>query len=144
MLNVEEFTDGHILNEETLAVEFNQLNAQDRQAFLQSLMGNSSSSLQISESYESGIFSTNVQEIIAMICSVLGYDSDKVVDNSTLGLLRAICPPTTQLMTRFFFAQFIADSLHEQLNDFSLNRSCRFQSYLVYLFLFYRVNNFQG
>jgi hypothetical protein len=51
--------------------------------------------LQISESYESGTFSTNVQEIIAMICSMLGYDSDKVVDSSILGLLRAICPPTT-------------------------------------------------
>jgi hypothetical protein len=47
-------------------------------------------------------------------------------------------------MTRFFFAQFIVDSLHEQLNDFSLNRVCRFLSYLVYLFLFYRVNIFQG
>jgi hypothetical protein len=41
MLNVEEFTDGQILNKETLAVEFNQLNAQDRQA----LMRNNSSSL---------------------------------------------------------------------------------------------------
>jgi len=144
MLNVEEFTDGQILNEETLAVEFNQLNAQDRQAFMESLMGNNYSSLQISESYESRIFSTNVQEIITMICSVLGYDSGKVMDSYTLGILRAICPPTIQLMTRFFFSHFIDDSLHEQLNDFSLNIVCRFQSYLVFLFLFYRVNNFQG
>jgi len=104
MLNVEEFVDGKIMNEETLAIGFNQLNAQDKQAILKSLMGNYSSSFQISESYESGIFSTNVREIIAMICSVLGYDSDKFVDISILGLLRAICPPTTQLMARLCFA----------------------------------------
>jgi hypothetical protein len=79
-----------------------------------------------------------------MICSVLGYDSDKVVDSSILGLLRAICPPTTQLMARLCFSQFIADSLHDQLNDFSLNRSCRFQSYLVYLLLFSKMRNFQN
>jgi len=48
MLNVEEFNDGHIMNVETLVVEFNQLNAQDRKSFLQSMMGNSSSSLKIS------------------------------------------------------------------------------------------------
>jgi len=78
-----------------------------------------------------------------MICSMLGYDSDKVVDNSTLGLLRAICPPTTQLMTIFFFAQFIANYLHEQLNDLSL-KAFWLKSYFVYFFLFYRVNNFQG
>ena len=79
-----------------------------------------------------------------MICYKLGYESHKVLDNYILGLLRAICPPTTQLMSRFFFSQFITDSLHEQLNDFSLNRSCRFQSYLVYLLLFYKLNKFIG
>jgi hypothetical protein len=61
-----------------------------------------------------------------------------------LGLVRAIFPCTTQTITIFFFAQFIVDSLHFQLTEFSLNRSCNYQSFLVYLLLFFKANRFSS
>jgi hypothetical protein len=38
MLRVSEFNDGQAINEETLAVSFNQLSVQERQSFVQTLM----------------------------------------------------------------------------------------------------------
>jgi hypothetical protein len=90
------------------------------------------------------MFTPNVHEVICMICSILGYDSDKTVDSIILGFLRAIFPPTTRMMARFYIAQFISESIHEQLKDFPLNKAFCFQSYLVYLLLFQRKNDFHS
>jgi hypothetical protein len=79
-----------------------------------------------------------------MICLVLGYDSDEKIDMIILGFLRAFLPPTTQVMVKFYIAQFISKYIHEQLNIFPLNKDFCFQSYLVHLFIFQRLQNFQS
>ena len=93
--------------------------------------------VQESETYETIMFSSISQHVLSMVCEILGYHSDKVVDYTVLGLVRAIFPCTTQTIAIFFFAQFIVDSLHFQLTEFSLNRSCNYRSFLVYLLLFF-------
>jgi hypothetical protein len=58
--------------------------------------------------------------------------------NLKIKKLRAIFPSSTQVMVKFDVAQFISDAIHEQIKNFPLNKAFRFQSYLVYLFLFQR------
>jgi hypothetical protein len=79
-----------------------------------------------------------------MICLVLGYDSDETIDMIILGFLREIFPPTTQVMVKFYIAQFISESIHEKLKNFPLNKDFCFQSYLVHLLIFQRLQNFQS
>ena len=62
-----------------------------------------------------------------MICSVLGYESDETIDMIILGFLRATFPPTTQVMVKFYIAQFILESIHEKLKNFTLNKALRFR-----------------
>jgi hypothetical protein len=79
-----------------------------------------------------------------MIYSILCYDYDKTVDSIILGVLIENFPPTTQTMDKFCIAQFISESIHEQLKYFPLNITFRFQSYLVYLLLFQINNDFHN
>jgi hypothetical protein len=72
------------------------------------------------------MFTSNVHEVVCMVCSILGYEFDRTVDNIILGFLRAISPPITQILVRFCIAQFILESIHEQLKFFPLNKTFRF------------------
>jgi hypothetical protein len=140
MLKVQQITDGQVLNEEALAIVYKELNLHDKQALILSLMEKDNNPPEESDNYETVIFSPISQQIINMACVVLGYDSDRIVDNTILGLFKSIFPLTIQPIARFHFAQYIANSLHYQLTKFTLSRSCRYQSYLVYLILFFKEN----
>jgi hypothetical protein len=95
MLRVSKFNDGQAINEETLAVSFNQLSVQECQYFVQTLMKDNSGISHDLKTYKTSMFTLNVHEVVCMICSILGYDSDKTVDSIILGFLREIFPPTT-------------------------------------------------
>jgi hypothetical protein len=101
MLRVFEFNDGQVINEESLAVNFKELGVQERHSFIQSLMKDNTGIFHEHDTYQTSVFVPNVQEIVCMICSVLVYDSDEIIDMIILGFLRAIFPPTTQVMVKF-------------------------------------------
>jgi hypothetical protein len=54
----------------------------------------------------------------------------------------SICPSTVKPLTKFNYAQFLADKIHHQLSEFETLRSFRYQSYLVHLFLFSQAVHF--
>ena len=64
------------------------------------------------EIYQTSMFTSNVHEVICMICYVLGYDSDEIVDNDILGFLRAIFP-STEVVVEFYVAELISKFIDE-------------------------------
>jgi hypothetical protein len=68
---------------------------------------------------------------------ILGENDDLTVDEFVLGIMVSIFPITTKPITKFNYAQFLADQIHYQLSEFESLRSFRYQSYLVHLFLVY-------
>jgi hypothetical protein len=54
----------------------------------------------------------------------------------------SICPSIVKPLTKFNYAQFLADKIHHQLLEFETLKSFRYQSYLVHLFLFSQAINF--
>jgi hypothetical protein len=77
-----------------------------------------------------------------MICSILGYDNDKVADEFVLGFMLAIYPFAINPLTRFKFSKHLTKTLHNQLTEFTISRFCRFQSYLVHMLLHFQVTKF--
>jgi hypothetical protein len=67
---------------------------------------------------------------------ILGGKDDLTVDEFVLGMMVSICPITTKPITKFNYAQFLADQIHYQIFEFESLRSFIYQSYLVHLFLF--------
>jgi hypothetical protein len=91
---------------------------------------------------ESSLFPEIPRQIISMISMILGKDNDLVVDEFVLGNMISICPFTVKPLTKFNYAQFLADQIHHQLSEFETLRNFRYQSYLVHLFLFSQAFHF--
>jgi len=85
MLRVSKFNEGQDVNEETLAVSFNKLSFQEHQYFVQTLMKDNTGISHDVKTYQTSTFTPDVQEVICMICSILGYDSDRTIDSIILG-----------------------------------------------------------
>jgi len=54
-----------------------------------------------------------------------------------------ICSTYDKPMVKFNYSQYLANTMHFELMEFNATRYFGFQSYLVYLFLYYQVVMFQ-
>jgi hypothetical protein len=52
--------------------------------FIQSLIYKDNTSVEDSETYETIMFSSISQHVLSIVCAILGYDNDKVVDYTVL------------------------------------------------------------
>lgn len=46
---------------------------------------------------------------------VLGLKSDLLLDELLLGLMAAVCPPDSQMFTKFNFSQYLAEKINQEL-----------------------------
>jgi hypothetical protein len=143
MLKLVETLESQILNEENLASSFKELNPQEKNALLQSYLDKDTNVPENASTYDTNIFPEISRQVIVMMCTILGYDNDKIVDESILGFMYSIFPPSLKPLIKFNYAQYLVDTLHFQLLEFGVSRCCRFQSYLVYLFLYFQAIKFQ-
>jgi hypothetical protein len=91
--------------------------------------------------YSSSIFSTKGNQIISAVCAILGYHSDKWVDEPILGFLSIFSNdehPTTQ----FDYSTFLATNIHDQFMNFPTEGVFRYSSILAYMFLYYQPERF--
>jgi hypothetical protein len=79
-----------------------------------------------------------------MICQILGYEHDKTIDETILGLMTILCPPDAIMYAKLDYCQFLAEIMHFQLSNFHSAKTFRYQSYLVYLILFNNVSHFEN
>jgi hypothetical protein len=89
----------------------------------------------------SSIFSVRANQIISILCYLLGYFSNEWVDEPILGFL-SIFSTEEKATVQFDFSQFLADNIHDQLFRFSTEGMFRYSSVLVYLFLFFQSDRF--
>jgi hypothetical protein len=62
--------------------------------------------------YPSSIFSVRANQIISILCYLLGYFSDEWVDEPILGFL-SMFSAEEKTIVQFDFSQFLADNMHD-------------------------------
>jgi hypothetical protein len=87
------------------------------------------------------MFSTKGNRVISSLCALLGYYSDHWVDEPILGFL-SIFSTDEKPTTQFDFSTFLADNIHEQFMNFSMEGMFRYSLILAYLFVFFQVDKF--
>ena len=91
--------------------------------------------------YSTTKFPEGSRHIISMLSFILGYFTDGFTDESILGFLSTLSlgqPP----VIIFYYARFIANSIHHQLTKLPTEGVFRYSSYLFHLFLFFQADNF--
>lgn len=88
--------------------------------------------------YNASVFPEISRQIITMMCSLLGYDNNHVVDETILGFRLTLCPNNGPLI-RLDYSRYLIVSINLHLIQFSITGYFRFQSDLVYLFLYFQV-----
>ena len=76
------------------------------------------------------LLQTSIQLIMSMYTQIMGFKHDQGILESFLGFLLSLSESTL-----FDYPKFIADSMHEQFNDFSSLTTFHYQSYVMYLIL---------
>ena len=82
------------------------------------------------------IFPEITRQAITISHQVLGYEHDRAVDETILGILFVLCPKESITLTKFDYCQFIQEVINFQLSNFHITNSSRHQTYLVHLILF--------
>jgi hypothetical protein len=75
------------------------------------------------------------------LCALLGYSSDQWVDEPVLGFL-SIFSTKEKPTTQFDYNTFLANNIHEQFSNFSIEGMFRYSSILAYMFTFFQANIF--
>ena len=93
--------------------------------------------------FKSTIYPKLNRQAITMICQVLGYEHDRGVDETILGLLYVLCPPESITLTKFDYCKFLQEVINFQLSNFHNTKSFRYQAYLVHLIFFSNSSYFE-
>jgi hypothetical protein len=91
--------------------------------------------------YPSSIFSFRSNQIISILCYLLGYFSYEWVDEPILVFL-SIFSTEERATIQFDFSRFMANNKQDQFFRFSTEGMLRYSLVLVYLFLFFVVRQF--
>jgi hypothetical protein len=143
MLALPENPDLQILQEEFLIGKYRSLDQNQKVSLLQRYMGKGAFVPNPHRHIKSISFSDTSRESISMMCLILGYDHDKTINETILGFMAAISPPHDTPLVKFNYAKYLADAIHLQFENFNSTRCFRYQSYLVYLILYFQSFNFK-
>jgi hypothetical protein len=93
------------------------------------------------KNYHSSIFFEKGNQIISTLCCFLCYFSDEWVDEPILGFL-SIFSTEEKVVILFDYNGFLAENVHEQLENFPTKDMFRYSSILAYMFMFYQAEKF--
>ena len=79
------------------------------------------------------------QDIIAMICSVLGYTTSEYIDEIILAFI-SIFNPRKPPTVMYDYAKYTTNRMHEQFLRMSNERVFKYSSVLYHLFLYYQAD----
>jgi hypothetical protein len=134
--------ESEILDEIVLAQCFRELNSQDRIMILQSYICQNLDVPVYTVILKTYLFLETSRQIITMMTTILGNDNDLTIDEYVLGFMISICPHTVKHLSKFNYAQHLANNIHHQLSEFETTRYFRYQSYSVYLLMYSKVVKF--
>ena len=91
--------------------------------------------------YSSAKFYERTRHIISMLSFILGYFTDEHADVAVLGFLSTFTPGQPPA-TIFYFSQYLADNIHEQLVKMPSEGVFKYSSFLFHMFLYFRSKKF--
>lgn len=91
--------------------------------------------------YLASIFLEWTRHIVSMMSCILGYFADEYIDASIQGFLSIFYPRQCPAFT-FNFAQYLSDSIHEQLVKLPEEGMFKYSSILFHMFLYFQSERF--
>jgi len=88
-----------------------------------------------------GAFTSLGRDIITMICFILGFTSNEYVDEMTFSYM-TIFTPGQPPATKYDYATFIANKIHDQFMRLENERVFKYSTVLYHLFLYYQSDKF--
>jgi hypothetical protein len=85
------------------------------------------------------VFKEQVQPDVIILSQVLGLESDRVVNKI---IFRILLSMSSSSESKFNFAQYLSESIHEQLVMFC-TKYFRYLTWLMHLFVYYNQGEFQ-
>jgi len=92
--------------------------------------------------HPSSIYTNRTRYIVTMLSYLLGYYSEKWLDEAIIGFL-SILSSESKPFILFNFSQFLVDAIHKQFINFTREEVFRYSSKLVYMFVYSQVHKFQ-
>jgi hypothetical protein len=89
--------------------------------------------------YHSSIFFERGNQIISTLCCLLGYFSNEWVYEPILGFM-SIFSTEEKVATHFDYNSFLAENLHDQLENFPTEGMFWYSSILAYVFMFHQAD----
>ena len=94
--------------------------------------------------YESVVFFEIYRKDISLICTILGYDSDHIVDDTILGFLCILTSASGVMPPKFNLYNYLAQEIHSQLEDILVIEKFIYPSYFSYMFLYHNFEHYKG
>jgi hypothetical protein len=123
------------LDDDALALKYQALSQPRKEKLLSNLLASDAPLPTNSPPFKSTIFPAITKQAISMIYQVLGYEQDRTVDESILGMFSVLCPPESITFTKLDYVEFLSEVINFQLSNFHSTKSFRYQAYLVYLIM---------
>ena len=95
----------------------------------------------INPPYSSSKFPEGSRHVISMLSFILGYFTDENTDESILGFLSTFVPSQTPLII-YNYAEYIADSIHDQLVKLCTKGFFIYTSFFFHMFLYFQEDKF--
>jgi hypothetical protein len=133
MLQISDHATYETLDDDELASKYQALSQSERENMLSNILAPDAPLPTGPPPFKSTIFPELTRQDITIICQVLGYEHDKAVDETILGMLSILCPPESITFTKFDYCQFLQEVINFQLSNFHSTKSFRYQAYLVHL-----------
>ena len=119
------------LVEETLIHKLANLTPQEQISFVHSLQKPEHLFQTLNFPLKAEFFQNPIQLILSVFVQITGLYHDQDIPKSLLGFLLFLSEDT-----KFNYAKYIVDSIHDQFANYSSLKAFRYQSYLVYLILY--------
>jgi hypothetical protein len=123
------------LEEHTLKEKYQELSQTDKQILLGHLLSPNTPLPTTSPPFKYDMYPETTRKVMAIICQILCYDHDRVVDEVILGFFSLLLSLTSMILPKFYYCHLLEEFMQAQLDNFHRTRSFRYKSYLVYLIL---------
>jgi hypothetical protein len=118
MMQISQADSASPLNLEVITELYQKLSFPQRAKIFELFLPQSAQLPTTNPPYPSSMFSTKGNQVIMLLCALLGYFSDQWVDEPILGFL-SIFSTDEKPTTQFDFSTFLANNIHKQFINFA-------------------------
>ena len=90
--------------------------------------------------YNTLVFLDSSKNAFSLICTILGYEDDKIVYDNVLGFFLSLIPVLGDRPLNFDGCSFLPQEIHEKIEEFPSLELSRYPSYFLFMFIYHKYN----